>query len=208
MESTLGRRHRRTRREILDAAAALSATAGIDGWTMRQLADEVDYTPGALYRYFDSKAALLAALTDEAMRELHVRLSQAATDGSPVDRIAALFGEYLAYAHDEPSRFALLFVHLPSRRVALGQSPSADSPYRVLLDAVEHAVAVGSLAVTDDFGPEQIAYTVWATAHGMAVLESTHLRGFDADFDAVHREAIDRLLTALAHSPRHRATED
>lgn len=133
------------------------------------------------------------------MRELHGRLSQAATDGSPLDRVAALFGEYLAYAHDEPSRFALLFVHMPSRRVSLAQSPDAESPYRVLLEAVEHAVAAGALPVTDSFGPEQIAFTVWATAHGMAVLESTHLRGFDADFDATHREAIDRLLAGLAN---------
>lgn len=144
-------------------------------------------------------APLLSALTDEAMRELHGRLSQAATDGSPLDRVAALFGEYLAYAHDEPSRFALLFVHMPSRRVSLAQSPDAESPYRVLLEAVEHAVAAGALPVTDSFGPEQIAFTVWATAHGMAVLESTHLRGFDADFDATHREAIDRLLAGLAN---------
>ena len=45
---------------------------------------------------------------------------------------------------------------------------------------------------------EAIAYTVWATVHGMATLEQTHLRGFDADFEALHAAALDRLLAGLA----------
>ena len=63
-----GRRRTRNRQAILDAALALIEVSGIDGWSMRELAERVDYTPGALYRYFDGKAALLAALTDEPWR--------------------------------------------------------------------------------------------------------------------------------------------
>ena len=54
---------------------------------------------------------------------------------------------------------------------------------------------------TTTFGAEEIAFTIWATVHGMAVLEHTHLRGFDADFPAYHPEALRRLLLGFASAP-------
>ena len=87
---------------------------------------------------------------------------------------------------------------MPSRRTAVDQEPDAGSPYAVLLGAGHAALSTGALTATDTFGAEEIAYTIWATVHGMAVLEQTHLRGFDADFAAIHRESLRRLLIGLA----------
>ena len=81
-----GRRRIRNRQAILDAALALIEVSGIDGWSMRELAERVDYTPGALYRYFDGKAALLAALTDESMDGLRTHLAKCESVDGEVDR--------------------------------------------------------------------------------------------------------------------------
>ncbi len=59
------RRHRRrlARSEsILTAAMRLVGENGIEGFTLQQIADELDYAIGSLYRYFPSKGALLAEL--------------------------------------------------------------------------------------------------------------------------------------------------
>ena len=44
----------------------------------------------------------------------------------------------------------------------------------------------GTHLITD----ESVAFTLWSLVHGMAVLELTHLRGFEADFSGLHRQAL------------------
>jgi AcrR family transcriptional regulator len=201
-----GRRRIRNRQAILDAALVLIEVSGVDGWSMRELAERVDYTPGALYRYFDGKAALLAALTDETMDGLRTHLSECESVDGEVDRLVELGLAYVDFAAARPTLFRLGLIEMPSRRTTVGQEPGRSSPYAILLRAVRSAIDTDALTETDFFGAEEIAYTIWATVHGMAVLEQTHLRGFDADFPTIHREALRRLLIGLAAVPPPRAT--
>ena len=202
-----GRRRVRNRQAILDAALALIEVSGIDGWSMRELAERVDYTPGALYRYFDGKAALLAALTDESMDGLRTHLAECESVDGEVARLVELGLAYVDYAATRPTLFRLGLVEMPSRRESVDQKPGSGSPYAILLRAVRSALDADALTATDSFGAEEIAYTIWATVHGMAVLEQTHLRGFDADFPTVHREALGRLLIGLAADPPRAAPQ-
>jgi AcrR family transcriptional regulator len=56
-------RRRLARREaILDAAMRIVVEEGPRGLQMRQLATELELSPGAVYRYFDGKDAIIAAL--------------------------------------------------------------------------------------------------------------------------------------------------
>ena len=57
-----GRKRVQKQTAILDAALELIAEEGLEGLTMQKLAKRLDYAVGALYRYFDSKESLLAAL--------------------------------------------------------------------------------------------------------------------------------------------------
>ncbi len=196
-ESTQLRRRGRNRQAILDAALDLIELSGVDGWSMRELAGRVDYTPGALYRYFDSKAALLEALTTDAMQRLRARMVTCRSDEGPSALLEELGLAYVEFAAAQPTLFRLGLVQMPSRRRSLRTEPGSDSPYALLLDAVRAAVAVGELTTSREFTDEHVAFTIWATVHGMAVLEQTHLSGFDADFGAIHRPALRRLITGL-----------
>jgi AcrR family transcriptional regulator len=51
-----------TRRKILDKARKLFLAKGLAGLSMRKLAKELGYTPGALYKHFDSKEEILQAI--------------------------------------------------------------------------------------------------------------------------------------------------
>jgi AcrR family transcriptional regulator len=197
-ETTQLRRRGRNRQAILDAALELIEQSGVDGWSMRELAGRVDYTPGALYRYFDSKSALLEALTSDAMQQLRARLAESGSDDGPLATLEELGLAYLDFAATRPTLFRLGLVQMPSRRTSLSTEPSADSPYAVVLAAVRAAVEADEIAADTAFTDEHIAFTIWATVHGMAVLEQTHLRGFDADFAAIHRPALRRLIAGLA----------
>ena len=67
------RRERRRdlrRQRFLDAAGRIVDRDGLSGVTMQAIADELDCAIGTIYTYFPSKAALLSALTEEAITTL------------------------------------------------------------------------------------------------------------------------------------------
>jgi AcrR family transcriptional regulator len=58
------------RPEILDAALAVAAERGIDGVSMRAVAQRLGLTPMALYGYFRSKDELLDAVLGRLLAEI------------------------------------------------------------------------------------------------------------------------------------------
>jgi TetR/AcrR family tetracycline transcriptional repressor len=62
------------RDDVLSAALELLDEVGLDGITIRKLAERLGVQPGALYRHFDSKRALLDAMVE------HIAAAGAATE--------------------------------------------------------------------------------------------------------------------------------
>src|SRR4051812_3057989 len=65
MARTQVQRRSETRRRLLDAAAAVFATRGVDGASVDAIADAADRTSGSMYAHFGSKDGLLVELLDE-----------------------------------------------------------------------------------------------------------------------------------------------
>src|SRR4051812_31553167 len=65
MARTQVQRRSETRRRLLDAAAAVFATRGVDGASVDAIADAADRTSGSVYAHFGSKDGLLVELLDE-----------------------------------------------------------------------------------------------------------------------------------------------
>lgn len=67
------RQRRRVARinHILLSSLEILIAEGLDGLTTQRLADAVDLTPGALYRYFPSKDAILVELQSRVFLEMH-----------------------------------------------------------------------------------------------------------------------------------------
>ena len=62
--ATQGERRAATRQRLLDAAADLFATRGIDGSSVDAIAEAADRTSGAIYDHFGGKEGLLFALLE------------------------------------------------------------------------------------------------------------------------------------------------
>ena len=76
-ESPRRQRKRAARKDaILKMAMDLVVEGGLEGLTIHRLARELDYTPGALYRYFPSKGAVLAELQRESLESIHAGLTK------------------------------------------------------------------------------------------------------------------------------------
>jgi AcrR family transcriptional regulator len=127
-QSSPRRKRRRKQRveDIVEAARALVAEAGFDGLTIAGLAEAVDLSPGALYRYFASKDALVAELQARGIDAIRQRFEvqvegwkPAADDDGAVAAIGALLGAgrfYLRLSRDEPAIAAWLAASLGERR--------------------------------------------------------------------------------------------
>jgi AcrR family transcriptional regulator len=110
------------RSEILVAAAALFAERGFHGVSIDDLGARLGVSGPALYRYFESKEAILAemlvSISERLLRGAHACVDEGA---SPAVTLTALIGFHVDFALTEPDLIAVQFRDLgnvpePSRR--------------------------------------------------------------------------------------------
>lgn len=83
-------RQQRTRAEILHAVGEIIAADGLDGLTMRKLADRAGVAVATLYNQFDDRDGVLVAFVSNGLDQLEFELDeQPAAD--PIDGIRVLF---------------------------------------------------------------------------------------------------------------------
>ncbi|MBA2775100.1 MAG: TetR/AcrR family transcriptional regulator [Chloroflexia bacterium] len=192
---------------ILEAAARIMETDGIDGLTIRAVAEAVAYSPGALYEYFDSKEAILKALYFGGADGLGAQCERAVAslppESSAIDAIVALGRAYRAYALDHPDLYRLVFGGWTTPPLAAAvecEEEESRGGFGTLADVASRGIAEGTLV---DLPPAVIAVTTWATVHGFVSLELTgHLTGGDGPgmppaSPEVGRQTRDQLFEAL-----------
>lgn len=190
------RRKNRSREHILTAARELVLEAGAENLSLRKVAERADFSPSSLYEYFESKDDLIRALSERVMLRLDARMATVPATLQPSQRLLRYGLAYVAFAREEPQDFLLFFLHLRTRRTSTAQPAGPRSPYARILEAVKAGLASGALA-RKGVDAEGIAYGVWAVAHGLAMLQLTHLKGFDADFEAADRAVLEAHLDGL-----------
>ena len=98
---------------MLDAARSVFQRLGIEGASIREIAKEAGYTPGAIYSYFENKEAIYGALLAESLERLNAEVDAAgASATSPADllkaKASAWFGFYAANPRDLDLGFYLV----------------------------------------------------------------------------------------------------
>ena len=102
--------HGALRETLVTTALELLDAGGRDAVNVREAARRAGVSPGAPFRHFPDREALLAALT-RAIGEEFSAFSQQAIDGagaSPLDQFRAMGLAYIRYAIAHPRRFSLL----------------------------------------------------------------------------------------------------
>jgi AcrR family transcriptional regulator len=96
------------RQQILDAAEQCFRQSGFHGASMASIAGLAGQSVGQIYRYFDNKEAIIAAIVDQHLAALRETFDQLQSrPGSAADLIADHVPEMLAERLD-PSRAALV----------------------------------------------------------------------------------------------------
>src|SRR6185295_12027362 len=114
------------RSALVTAAVDLARSGGPDAVVLREVTRMVGVVPNTAYRHFADRDALLAAVRDEAVRELAGRMADAMSEvragpHTPTGarlRLRAVGHAYLEFARTEPGLFDTAFAaadrHPPS----------------------------------------------------------------------------------------------
>jgi AcrR family transcriptional regulator len=144
---------------------------GAGALTMRRLAERLGVKAPSLYKHFDGKEDLEAALMAVGLEDVGSVLSDAVRGAA--DPLASIARAYRGFARARPHLYRLLTERpLPRDRLPPGLETTAAMP---LLEAA---------------GSQDRARAVWAFAHGMVQLELASRFPPDADLDAAWREGI------------------
>jgi AcrR family transcriptional regulator len=148
------------RSALVDAGLELARSRGPDAVVLREVTRKVGVVPNAAYRHFAGRDALLAAVRDEAVKELAGRHTPT---GARL-RLQAVGAAYLEFARTEPGLFDTAFA-APDHPA--GREIDEPTPLDHLQAALDNLVSAGILA--SDRRPN-IEYPIWASVHGLAVL--------------------------------------
>jgi AcrR family transcriptional regulator len=155
--------HGDLRAALLSAARALLDEGGVPAVSLRDAARRAGVTPGACYRHFTDKEALLTALAVQGFEEFAQALGPAAVRGQP-KTFAEMGVAYVAFAVQRPGLFRLMFGPAVADR---SRSPE-------LMQAIETSTQRfegGLRSHTPDGSADPVAgLRAWAMVHGLATL--------------------------------------
>jgi AcrR family transcriptional regulator len=194
-KTTRQRRHEKNRRYILSEAKKLIRKNGVEKFSLRGLAAICDYSPAALYEYFSNKEDILKTIALQIEKEMRESLRQ---EGSTLQDLVALGSQYIAFAKNQPEDYLLLFTSFSSGRRSESEALPETSAYMVLFNLVAKLVESGQLILARDVGLEEICYTYWVFLHGHVMMQLTHLKGYDADFESIEERMLTRFVNSLA----------
>lgn len=182
------------RRATLDAAARLLAREGPRGLAVRRIAAEAGCSTMSVYHYFGDKQGLLDAVQAEGHDRLRAAQSVRRETGDPETDVRGTCLAYREVALAHPDYFRIMFADTPpglSRPHGEVRSIAREN-YAAFVDVVRRWHERSPLR-TD---PASAAYGLWATGHGMVVLELT-AHAPVADRAERYATTIDALMTGL-----------
>ncbi|MDB5634509.1 MAG: transcriptional regulator [Tardiphaga sp.] len=103
--------HGDLRRVLIDAALELAEEGGSEAVSVREAARRAGVSPGAPFRHFPSRTALLMAVAGEAQRRFRAEIEAAIATTSAADplvRLRAFGGAYLRWAMRNPAHFEVI----------------------------------------------------------------------------------------------------
>jgi AcrR family transcriptional regulator len=181
------------RQQILDAAAACFARRGFHQTTMQHICEEADLSPGAVYRYFPSKEAIIEAMSEYRQKQNAELLEQAVAKEETLDVMDELLRLFFIERDGaELDASCALMIELVSEcprneRIRVAQQQVSGAVLTSLTDLISGAQARGEIKAALD--PESIARIMLGLYQGFVMQ-----RLVDPDMDAVSYGKVMRAL--------------
>jgi AcrR family transcriptional regulator len=188
----MGRRSTHTpqqlRELILDAAQDIIEAQGLAGLSAREIARRIEYSPGTIYNMFENLDDVVLHVEARVLEALDKRLSAFLQDGNATGRVNRLAQAYLAFTHEKPRLWNLLFEHHMPKEAVL--PPWYQQKLEGLMGRVEEALAP-LFPPGREADRQRAARVLWAGVHGITSLSTAD------KLSVVTTESANRLVDDL-----------
>ncbi len=185
------------RAQILDAAIVCFAKRGFHPTSMHDISAEAGISVGLIYRYFENKEAVIAAMADRHKSQIQDLLQQAAQAPSLLESLEILF---TAHCCEEPKLQSAFVVDLYSEAA---RNPEIAA---LVLDVVDTAMSgVTDLisrspegqAASTGLKPNELSELIFAVARGMLMRDVLQPAGMTAGERRDRQLAVAKRLWRL-----------
>ena len=133
-------RHGNLREALIEAAIQLVEEVGPENVSVREAAKRAGVSPGAPFRHFANKTALMTAVAEQAMalfRAEVVKAVEAVPSNDPLGRFEAVGSAYLHWAIHNPTHFQIISTR---SLIDWGSSESLRADNRLIRSLMEQAI--------------------------------------------------------------------
>jgi AcrR family transcriptional regulator len=157
---------------ILKGAKKLFIEKGIEQTTIRNIADEIDYSVGTVYVYFKDKTAILHDLHSIGFQELGSYFQELFKIKDPMERLRKMGFAYIKFALENQEMYDLMF-NLKAPMEFLEKSENEDwdegaATFNRVKVTIEECINNGHFK---GHNTEPLSFMVWSLVHGMCCLE-------------------------------------
>jgi AcrR family transcriptional regulator len=202
----MGIRERHTRERenvrsaILTAARSLFLAQGYANVSMRKIAEQIEYSPGAIYSYFASKEDIFFALAEEGLQVLRGHCTsdaQVPSSPAPLDHVRESLWRFYTFSKEQPEYFSLIFVDHTVPRIS--RDWERFSFVRELRQGIEEHI---QQCIDDGVFPSTVsapsAFRVLSTAiFGASVFRLSNRLAPGEDADALAHDVLEAALGGL-----------
>jgi AcrR family transcriptional regulator len=182
---------------VLDAARAAFSELGLDGTSIREIAQRAGYTPGAIYSYFASKEEVYGALLGESLERLNAQVAAACEgpSGRDAERVRAAATAFFDFYRENPRDLDLgfyVFQGLQPRGLTPALNESLNRRLRDALQPTEAALVAMGMAAEAAL---QEVTALFAHCVGLLVLSHTgRIRMFNQGSRELFEAYLDQMV--------------
>ena len=184
-----------TQERIFAAARALFDQNGVEGVSMRRIADKVGITPMAIYKHYPDKDALLNALMLDGFAAWEARVEKIGAP-APLDWLQAMGEAFLDFALSQPRRYEAAFLlNASAARRYPGDFVAGRSPViSKMMTCIGEAKQQGLIA---DISAIDITISFTALVQGLVDMYRAGRFAGEAEFRDAYRRALDQCIRSF-----------
>jgi len=156
------------RQLILDGAQKLFLATGFEKVSIRNIADEIEYSPATIYLYFKDKNELLFGLHQRGFVKMVQEFQPLLTLSDPFEKLVEMGRSYIRFAVENPELFDLMFIMTaPMDKLDKEDWIEGDQAFGLLMQVVQECIDAGVFQKHD---VQATSMMIWSSIHGYTAL--------------------------------------
>jgi AcrR family transcriptional regulator len=184
------RQKEEVRASILDTAWQMVVTEGWQSFSIRKIADAIEYSVPVIYSHFENKDAILLEFNRKGFQLLAESLSKAkASEAEPANQLRAMGRAYWNFAFQNKEYYQLMFgLGIPTCDAAV-RIPALGEFGEVITSTIVAMVPAGKQPA---FNPWLKYQSFWSMLHGLVSINMTRLSAPEQPDE--HHENLPQLV--------------